>query len=390
MARSLSWKATVALSTLACIFIFCISAQAQFTRSKITYSCRSARLETVIDFLSKQSGYDFIYSRNLVDISKPVSLSVKDQSITQILSIIEKQVNVSFKLQDHHIIVKGNPKPAPVVVQESKHKSVDEITSSPAFIPTASPLITSLRKTIPVRSTESQASQLQNSLQRRIDEIQKLLGPNVPRTISPYYVNQINLNNRHKGWFAAVGTSVGDNSAGVELQAGLPFAYAVFRPRYSSGRGFYGAYGVGTSFRLTGNFSLNTIYMFSGITTTTRTFPYSGPYAQSGPEYRHTVNERHHQVKLVLQYALSKNLGMRVGPVLNYKTTRQQTVMIPAASFYEGSYTSIQYGTRTSDDLTLVYQNGQLVAASKITRHLESWVGFDASVFYRINFFPRR
>lgn len=390
MAKSLFCKEKVALSFLLCITLCYSSAQAQSKTSRITYSCRSERLEVVIDNLSKRSGFDFIYSRNLVDVSKQVSLSAQDLTITQVLSLLEKQLDVSFKLQDRHIIVKANPKPAPVIVQQTKRESAENMSAPPSYRSTDPQLITSLRRNIAIRQPQSQAALLQNSLQKRIDELQALLGPNVPRTISRYDISQINFNNRHRGWFAAIGTSVGDGSAGVELQAGLPFAYAVFRPRYSAEHGLFGAYGVGTGINLSGNYSMNAIYMFSGVTSTTSAFPYSGPYSQQGPELRHTENQRHHQVKLVLQYNFANNFSLRVGPVLNYRNTREQTVIIPTSNYYEGSYASIQYASRTPENFTLIYKNGQLVAASRIERHLESWVGWDATVTYRINFFRRR
>src|SRR3954462_1803880 len=108
MARTIHWKeATVALNILFCFALLSASAQTQSSISNINYSCRAEKLESVIEHLSKTSGYDFIYSRDLVDISKAISLNVKNQSINEVLALIEKQVNVSFKLKDRHIIVKN-------------------------------------------------------------------------------------------------------------------------------------------------------------------------------------------------------------------------------------------------------------------------------------------
>ena len=391
MARSIRWKVKVALNVLlsATIFILIlinVTANAQSNVRGINYSCRAARLETVMNFLSKNSGYDFIYSRDLIDISRPVSLTVKDKSINEVLSLIEQQVNVSFKLQDRHIIVKSNPKP---FIANSKIRIERQISTAPSFKGADSLLITSVTRSIPLRPHVSHASLLKDHLDRRISELQALLGPGVPRNISPFYISQINFNNRHRSWFASAGTFVGDNSSGLELQAGLPYLYAVFHPRWTRDHGFTGAYGVGNSLNLTGNFSFNTIYMYSGRTTTESMFPFSPPTVQTGPEVRRTEILRLHQVKMAVQYAFSKTISVRAGPVLNYQSTTRRTTIFADNAYPETNFVYRQsggyYGTST-----VVYQNGQMISSSTITRNFATWLGWEAALTYRINFFQRR
>ena len=386
MARSLFWKEKVALSILLLLFVASALAQTS-SSSTITYTCRVTRLETVIDFLSKKTGYDFIYSRNLVDLSRPVSITVNNKPINDVLILIERQADVSFMLRDHHIIVKSNPRPAPVITQSTTARQLTRVEQPPSFKSNDSLLITSVSRHIPTKTFESQALLLESHLEKRINELQKLLGPNVPRNIPRYYVNRINFNNRYKSWYAAVGSYVGDGSAGLELQAGLPYLYAVFTPRWSAEHGFYGAYGVGNSFALTGNFSFNTVYMYSTRSKTESVYPLA-TRMQAGPEFRHVEAERQHQVKLLLQYALSKNISVRVGPVLNYRNTVNQTSIVsPAMS---ESFMYRQLGTATTGSPTFGYQNGPFISPSKTTRLFETWVGWDASIQYRINFFDRK
>lgn len=226
---------------------------------------------------------------------------------------------------------------------------------------------------------------LQSRLDKRITELQELLGPGVPRKIPPMYVNRVNINNRHSGWFASVGTFVSDYSTGLELQAGLRYVYAVVQPRWSQERGFYGIYGVGNSLMLMRNFSFNTIYMYSGYTTSESVYPYSSPVARLGPEFQLTQTTRHHQVKFAVQYALSKNFTVRAGPVLNYQTFFAELVPVNIAPVYEGTVVYRQSGSQQTD---VVYQNGQFTSST--FRTAKSWLGWEGAISYRINFFPRR
>ena len=371
MARSIHWKATVAVNILLSLSTIGAFAQSPSVKTNITYSCRAERLGSVIEYLSKNSGYDFIYSRDLIDISIPVSLSVKNKPIIEVLALIETQVNVSFKLKDHHIIVKNIPKTP---------SAPRQVSSQPALQSGDSLLITSISKSIPMAPVESHAKLLQSHLDKRIREVQRLLGTDVPRNIPLYFINHINFNNRYRGWFISIGTHVGENSSGLELQAGLPYLYAVFDPHWALGRDFYGSYGVGNSFHLTGNFSFNTVYLYSGSTTSEITYPFSNPMIGSGPAVCTTQAVRHHQVRMMVQYSFSKNLSVRAGPVLNYRSTFNE-VSISTTTATPEAYPA--YGNNSYS------VTNQFTVASR-SRLLGSWVGWDASIQYRINFFDRK
>jgi len=379
MARSLYWKATVVLNILLCYALTGFG-QSTSLKNNITYTCRAEQLGSVIQALSKQSGYEFIYSRDLVDISKTVSLTVKNKSIDEVLALIETQLDVSFKVSDRHIIVKNNPKSKAAEL----HVATVEV---PALELSDSLLITSISRSLPVVAFESHAALLQDHLDKKISEVQKLLGARTPRNIPAHYISRINLNNGHRGWFAAVGASFGDGGAGVELQTGMPYLYAVFQPHVTSGNGFYGSYGVGNSFDLRGNFSFNTIYMYSSCTTAETEYPFRGRMLPTGPGIRTTQTVRTHQVKLMIQYAINKRFIVRAGPVLNYQNTLTDVVITPTTISPEESS---GYGSITPTNIKVVNRNGQLVPTQNSTRSLDSWIGWDASILYRINFSERK
>jgi hypothetical protein len=324
----------------------------------------------------------------MVDVTIPVTLGVSNRSIEEVLVLIEKQANVVFKIQDRHIIVKSSPRPAPspkpaVTTQQPA------VTKTSLKLPTLrssdSPLLSSVSKKIPVRASISNKSILENKLERRINELQELLGPSVPRDIPPIYVNRINFNNRGKGWFASIGTFVNDYSTGVEIQAGMPYLYGIVQPRWSAERGLYGVYGIGNSFKLMRNLSFNTMYTFSGFRKSQSVYPYSSPLVQAGPELQLTQALRQHSVKFAIQYALTSNVTFRFGPVLNYSTTLTDLYPVASNPIYEGT---IVYYTPGSQAPTVIYQNGRF--NSQTSRSLNSWIGWEGSVSYRINFSGRR
>src|SRR6478736_7428690 len=127
MARSIFWRdkgacnfVAVVLALLAAIHVNAQSIQL----SKITYTCKSVNLETVINDLSKLTGVNFVYSSNKIAISTPVTFSVKDRSLNDVLALIGKQLNISFKIQDQHITVRSNgvPLSVPLVAPVSVSK----------------------------------------------------------------------------------------------------------------------------------------------------------------------------------------------------------------------------------------------------------------------------
>lgn len=393
MARHLFWTERVALSALI-VFLFSIEPvlsqtadPANTAKPSITYTCRATRLESVIEFLSRTTGYHFIYSRNMVDITRPVSLNVVNRSIDDVLVIIAKQVDVNFKVQDRHIIIKSIPKTeAPVKPGVVAQPVARTITRTPLSV-AGSPRLTSVVRTIPSTPASSNRIILESKLDRRIRELQARLGPNVPRDIPAMYINRINFNDRNHGWFASVGMAMNDLSNGFEIQGGVRYLYGVVQPRWSIDRGFYGFYGVGNSFTLQGNFSFNTIYMYSGNKQTETIFPFS-PIAKLGPEFQLTQTMRQHQVKFAVQYAFSPKVTARLGPVLNYRTT--VTELMPAATpaagyYYESTIIFRQPGTGIPD---IIYENGRFLPQT--IRNLETWIGWEGAVSYRLNFSHRR
>ena len=96
----------------------------------ITLSLKKVSLEKAFKEIRKQTGYSFVYTREQINKSNPVSVSIKNASINQALDICFANQPFKFIVDDKHIIVKDMPyktnPPAVGVGLEVKGKVVNE------------------------------------------------------------------------------------------------------------------------------------------------------------------------------------------------------------------------------------------------------------------------
>ncbi|MEJ0030671.1 MAG: STN domain-containing protein [Bacteroidota bacterium] len=128
----------------------------------------------MINSLAKQSGYDFLYSKNIVDVSKLVSINIKNRPINEALTMIERQVNVSFRMHDRHIVIKSNPKPVTIIQQPEKQ--VANIETKPVLESADNLLLTSNPTTIPEKVFESQATPTGKQAQQKDHRAAAIVG----------------------------------------------------------------------------------------------------------------------------------------------------------------------------------------------------------------------
>lgn len=73
---------------------------------KITIHKKNAPLSQVINDIREQSGYDFFYSNKLLSNAKPVSIDVKDASLTEVLEICFRNQPLSYKVENKGVMLK--------------------------------------------------------------------------------------------------------------------------------------------------------------------------------------------------------------------------------------------------------------------------------------------
>lgn len=88
------------------IFIACMHAAARGHAQRISISLKDVSLKTVFIELNKQTGYNFLYSDEILAGAKKVTVDVKDATIEEVLKISLKDQPLEFSISNNTIIIK--------------------------------------------------------------------------------------------------------------------------------------------------------------------------------------------------------------------------------------------------------------------------------------------
>lgn len=94
-------KTIILLTILGCFF----SAPPCYSQT-ISLSLKKVSLEKTFKEIRKQTSYSFVYTREQINKSNPVSINIKNASINQVLDICFTNQPLTFIIEDKHIIVK--------------------------------------------------------------------------------------------------------------------------------------------------------------------------------------------------------------------------------------------------------------------------------------------
>lgn len=396
MVRCLSWRAKVVRNL---IFALCIGLTfpAAFSQSvntttsgkRISLSVNGRYFHDVIDHLASITDLHFIYSSNKIEANTLISLSVIDSSLEEVLGLLGKQMNLTFKVQGRYVIIKTAPAaPASNIVKPLRsERPVENFNRSPlATQPrdSSEAVASTADRTLSLTET-SLTSDSDENFRRHLKRIQPYFNTALIKKLPPYEIRKINTKNNHPGWFVSGGFMVNDYSAGVELQAGIKPVYLIWTPAWLGTGKYYGGYGVGTSIALKANFSFSPAYMY-GHRDQKETYFERGMYG------RVTANQvaftaKHHQFKVMMQYNVSENIQIRMGPVFNYMLSRYSYPVWDKTIVINGSPLE-DYGARPTSSTPVTVT---VIRESKQGSYqdFKSWVGWQAGISYRINFFRR-
>lgn len=107
------------------ITITILQVSASSYAQKINLDVQKAPLEDVLFNLQQQSGYDFLYSAQLIKLASPVSLSLKNVTITQALEKIFNGQPLIYLINNKTITIKSKPVSENTVIQNIKGKVTD-------------------------------------------------------------------------------------------------------------------------------------------------------------------------------------------------------------------------------------------------------------------------
>ncbi|MDD6766377.1 MAG: STN domain-containing protein [bacterium] len=73
----------------------------------ITMSFRNATVEQVLDRIEQDTDYTFLYSDQMVDRNRKVSINVESQSLEETLKLLFAGTNIRYRIVDHQVILSG-------------------------------------------------------------------------------------------------------------------------------------------------------------------------------------------------------------------------------------------------------------------------------------------
>lgn len=101
-----SKKTVVPMKILLLNIVFCLIISANGYSQAITLVLKKVPLEKAFKEIKKQSGYNFVYTRDQISKSNSVSIRIKDASIKQVLDICFTNQPLTYIIDEKHVIVK--------------------------------------------------------------------------------------------------------------------------------------------------------------------------------------------------------------------------------------------------------------------------------------------
>jgi len=383
MTTGICFKDQVVRNCLSFLFAFVFLtafSQPAASRKTISFSIDRASLHEVIDQLSLATGLHFIYSSDKIKSNGPFSLDIVNKSVREALSVAGTQMNLEFKQQGAYVIIKAKAH-APLLAKATggaqPERSIQATASLTTFFPATQP--------VTIRAVNFLQPDSISRLHKYMKQWQPYFDSTWLKRIPVQYVNKLNRNNKHWGWFVAAGTMFNDYSSGMELQAGVRAVYAVFNPSWMQGNQFHGAYGMGTSILIGRNFSINPVYTYANVN-----WKFPDEFAKASlrqPAYRLTIATHHHQFKLMMKYSVTSFLQLQAGPTFNRAYTRYRFTEADRAFFRTWTpemalaLPTNSYHSATPGAAMEVY-----AIRPSSYQSVKSWIGYEASILVRINF----
>lgn len=398
MAKFLYWKAKV-VHNLAGSVIFLFSYQGAISQSsepesgspKITIKSEAPFID-ILNELEARTGLHFVYSTNIIQVDKMVSINVAEKPMDYVLDLLGQQMKLAFKRNGQHVVIKRADQLLPVAYKS--HRSGKAPSANAAGNP---------EKALSGAAENIQYADSDNAkLQQAPGSDGPFLGNNYfkkPQVnfntyfgaaklpdLPEKYLNSVSLNNSHPGWFVSAAFVLNDYSAGAELQGGLRSIYLVFSPTWLKDGRYHGAYGVGTSFLMKHNVSLNTVYTYAVLKDEQSN---SAVEVDGFSKDDLASSSKHHQVRFMIQYSITRNISLRGGLAINHMTTTHQFPTGDFVAYKRSVFSSISVGGGYS---SYPYRQASIAGNPEPPpgfQTINMWMGWETSVSYKINFFQR-
>src|SRR5579859_200540 len=88
------------------LFVACLEVSAATDAQTVSISLRNTSIERVFREVKKQTGYSFVYTRELLQQTGSVTVEMKNASLQQVLDHVLAGQPVTYSIQDKFIIIK--------------------------------------------------------------------------------------------------------------------------------------------------------------------------------------------------------------------------------------------------------------------------------------------
>lgn len=113
-----AYRQTLLAMKLLSFFIIAaiIETNARGYAQTINISLHNVTLETAFKEIKKQTGYRFIYTKEEINLAKPVSINIKNADLVQVLDICFYQQPLQYLIEDRYIVVTPRKEPVKEIV----------------------------------------------------------------------------------------------------------------------------------------------------------------------------------------------------------------------------------------------------------------------------------
>ncbi len=109
--RTLLTAQTLRIMKLLSVLILaaCLSAAATGHSQRVTLAVKDAPLEKVFRSIQQQTGYDFLFTKQMLKESKPVSVELRDADLEEALAACLKGQPLGFSIENNAIVISRRP-----------------------------------------------------------------------------------------------------------------------------------------------------------------------------------------------------------------------------------------------------------------------------------------
>ncbi|MDH7459954.1 SusC/RagA family TonB-linked outer membrane protein [Chitinophagaceae bacterium 26-R-25] len=106
------------------LLIGLLSASAKGVSQRVTFTGRDVHLKKIFEVIEHQTGYVVVYSKSLIKTAKPITVSARDISLEEFLSLVSKDQPFRFVIDKNTVLISPRPTAPPVVVPSEEKQVV--------------------------------------------------------------------------------------------------------------------------------------------------------------------------------------------------------------------------------------------------------------------------